>query len=198
MGKLGFYFNQESCTGCRACQMACKDKNNLDVGTLFRHVRTFETGKYPNVGLYQYSATCNHCAEPKCVKGCPTRAMHIAEDGTVQHDKELCVGCRYCTWNCPYAVPQYIEKLNIIRKCDSCKDLRDQGQNPVCVDACNMRVLEWGDLEELKAKYKDTVSDLPILPRSTITNPSLLIKPRTAALEENPREFKQNPRVKGA
>ena len=182
MSRMGFYFNQSLCTGCKACQVACKDKNNLNVGILFRKVRTFETGKYPNPGTYHYSGSCNHCAEPKCVKGCPTGAMHKAQDGTVQHDRELCIGCRYCVWNCPYSVPQYIEEFNAVGKCDSCKDLRDQGQNPVCVDACNMRILEWGDLDELKANHKNTVSDLPILPKSDITKPSTLIETRTCAL----------------
>ncbi|RJE47274.1 4Fe-4S ferredoxin [Dehalobacter sp. MCB1] len=198
MGKLGFYFNMDACPGCRACQAACKDKNSLKVGVLFRKVRSFETGNYPNPGVYHYSGSCNHCKDPKCVASCPTRAMHIDADGTIQHDEDKCIGCRYCTWNCPYGVPQFIEELGKVGKCDGCKDLRDQGKNPACVDACNMRVLEWGDIDELKAKHGDSLtSDLPILPLSTVTNPSLLIKPRTTSLQENPREFVQYSRTKG-
>lgn len=189
MGRLGFYFDMTCCIGCRACQTACKDKNNLDAGILFRRVRTFETGKYPDPGLYHYSGTCSHCEKPKCVTSCPTHAMHKTEDGTVQHDKKKCIGCKFCTWNCPYSVPQFVKELGKVSKCDSCKDLRDKGQNPVCVDACNMRVLEWGDLDELKTKHSQSTRDLPFLPLSTVTNPSLLITPRTFALEKNPREF---------
>jgi anaerobic dimethyl sulfoxide reductase subunit B (iron-sulfur subunit) len=183
MGKLGFYYDNTLCAGCRACQVACKDRNDLKVGILYRAVRDFETGKFPNPGFYHYSGTCNHCAEPKCVKGCPTGAMHVAEDGTVQHDKDLCIGCRYCIWNCPYSVPQYLEEKNIVGKCDSCKDLRDQGEETVCVTACDMRALKFGDLDELTAKYGSSlVKELPILPLANITEPSLLIKPRAAAL----------------
>ena len=192
MGKLGFYFDMTGCTGCRTCQLACKDKNNLEVGILFRSVQTFETGKNPNPGLYHYSGSCNHCENPKCVDSCPTRAMHVDADGTVQHDKNKCIGCRYCVWSCPYEIPQYIESLGKVGKCDGCMDLRDKGENPACVDACNMRVLEWGDLDELRAKHPGTTSDLPILPRSAVTNPSLLIKPRTVAFQEK-REFVQYP-----
>lgn len=182
MSQYGFYFDMSKCVGCRTCQVACKDKNNLDIGTLFRHVRTFETGVYPNPGIYHLSATCNHCEDPKCVEGCPTLAMHKLENGIVDHDDKMCIGCRYCTWNCPYGVPQYVKELGIVQKCDMCKDLVEKGGNPVCVDACMMRAIKFGELEELKAEYgSNTVSDLPILPSSMITNPATIIKPRKNA-----------------
>jgi len=183
MAKLGFYYDNTLCTGCRNCQVACKDKNDLKVGITFRSVRDFETGKFPMPGFYHYSGTCNHCADPKCVKGCPTGAMYVAEDGTVQHDDNLCVGCKYCVWNCPYSVPQYIEEAGIVSKCNACKDLRDQGEQPVCVMTCDMRALKFGDLDELTTKYgPGLVKELPILPSASITNPSVVIKPRNAAL----------------
>ncbi|WP_019850294.1 4Fe-4S dicluster domain-containing protein [Desulfitobacterium sp. PCE1] len=189
MGKKGFYFDMEACIGCRTCQIACKDKNNNDIGVLYRRVKNFETGVYPQPDAFNYSSSCNHCAEAKCVKGCPTGAMHYAEDGTVQHDKDKCIGCKYCIWNCPYGAPQFIEESGIVGKCDSCKGLRDSGENPACVDACIMRCLEFGDLDELKAKYGDRfVQELPILPSAKLTNPSVLIKPKDCALDSNSRE----------
>ncbi|MEM5817840.1 MAG: 4Fe-4S dicluster domain-containing protein [Desulfitobacterium hafniense] len=189
MGKLGFYFDMEACVGCRTCQIACKDKNNNTIGILYRRVRHFETGVYPRPDGFNYSSACNHCAEAKCVKGCPTGAMHYAEDGTVQHDKNKCIGCKYCIWNCPYGAPQFLEESGIVGKCDSCKELRDQGGNPACVDACIMRCLEFGDLDELKAKHgADLVQELSILPDAKVTNPSVLIKPRSCAMDANPRE----------
>lgn len=189
MTQKGFYLDMTSCIGCKTCQIACKDKNDLKVGTIYRRVRTFELGVFPNPRFYHYSGTCNHCANPKCVEGCPTGAMHVAEDKTVQHNAERCIGCRYCTWNCPYAVPQYIEEIGKVGKCDGCKDLRDKGENPVCVDACVMRCIEWGDLEELKAKHagEELTSDLPILPSSNTTKPSLLIRPKAVAKRKDYR-----------
>lgn len=186
----GFYFDMEACIGCRTCQIACKDKNNLQLGVLFRRVKSFETGVFPKPDSYNYSSTCNHCKEATCVKGCPTGAMHFGEDGTVQHDDSLCIGCKYCIWNCPYAVPQYLEEKNMVGKCDSCKDLRDKGENPACVDACLMRCLEFGDLDELAAKHKTNplIKDLPILPSSSITNPSIFITPKNCALDPKYKE----------
>lgn len=190
MSKQGFYFDMDSCIGCKTCQVACKDKNNLDIGILFRKITSFEVGFYPHPGNYHFSGTCNHCTNPKCVEGCPTGAMYIASDGTVQHDADICIGCRYCIWNCPYGVPQFLPELGKVGKCDGCKDLRDKGENPVCVDACIMRALEWGDIEELRKKHikEDLINNLPILPSSSITNPSLLIKPKNVAKRKDYRK----------
>lgn len=186
MSQYGFYFDMSKCVGCRTCQIACKDKNRLDVGTLFRNVRTFETGVYPHPGIFHLSATCNHCANPKCVEGCPTQAMHKLDNGIVAHDADKCIGCRYCTWNCPYEVPQYVKELGIVRKCDMCMDLVAKGQNPACVDACMMRCLEFGELDDLIAKHgAESVRELPLLPSASITEPSTLIKPRSNARSES-------------
>lgn len=185
MARLGFYFDLRMCIGCRTCQVACKDKNRLGVGTFFRRVQSFETGVYPTATIYHFTSSCNHCENPKCVAGCPTGAMYKAEDGTVQHNDDLCIGCCYCTWNCPYSVPQYMEEKHVVGKCDSCRDLRDVGENPVCVDSCPMRAIKFGNLEDLKAEYgPDLVSELPILERASVTNPSLLVNPKNCANEE--------------
>lgn len=175
MGKLGFYFDGTQCTGCRTCQIACKDKNRLDVGVLFREVRSYETGTYPNARIYHYSASCNHCENPACVAACANGAMYKAEDGTVICDTAMCDGCGTCVSVCPYQVPKMLPSGKV-SKCDACAYLRAKGANPACVDACLMRCLEFGDLDELTQKYgPDLVSNLPILPDSTMTNASILI-----------------------
>ena len=186
MGKLGFYFNMEHCIGCHACQTACKDRGDLPVGSNFRQVNHYETGEYPEARWYHTSLACNHCADPACVRNCPSGAMFIAEDGTVQHDDEMCIYCLTCVNKCPYGAPVPVEALGVVRKCDSCKPLRDAGQNPACVDACVQRALEFGDLEELKAAHADEelVNDLPCLPAPD-TQPSLLIHPKPYAKEKD-------------
>lgn len=189
---LGFYFNERACSGCRACQTACKDRNDLAAGELYRHVGTYQTGTFPNATMYHYSKTCNHCDDPACVAACPTGAMYKADDGTVQHDDELCIGCGSCANSCPYEVPIVKEAEKLAGKCDSCKPFRDAGLNPVCVDACNMRALEFGDVDELSAKHEgegqlvgELVRDMPILPSSEQTGPNTLINPKPAALADD-------------
>ena len=184
MSKEGFYIDMTLCLGCRACQTACKDKNNLPEGVLFRKVRTCETGTFPEPGTYHYSSACNHCETPMCTRACPTGAMHIAKDLTVQHDAEMCIKCRYCVNACPYGVPQYVEAFKRIAQCDACIDLRESGQNPVCVDACVMNLIEWGPLEALRSKHRQAmpVNVIALLPDASKTKPSLLIKPKQKAL----------------
>lgn len=186
MGQLGFYFNEAACSGCRACQVACKDRNDLPVGIFYRHVTSYQTGTFPNGAIYHHSATCNHCEMPACVANCPTGAMQKADDGTVVHNDSDCIGCETCARSCPYEVPTLFEDKGIVGKCDSCKAFRDAGQNPVCVDACCMRALDFGDLDELSAKYGDNlVRDMPYLPSSETTNPSTLIAPKQCALSDD-------------
>ena len=187
---FAFYFDMTRCVGCRACQVACKDKNRLDVGMIWRRARTYETGTFPKVSIYNYASTCNHCTTPACVTVCPTGAMYKAEDGTVIHDDAMCIGCKTCMTVCPYGVPQYDEAQNIVRKCDACASLRAKGQNPACVDACPSRALDFGDRDELIEKYgPDLVSDIAILPDSTMTGANVLIKAKPCALEEDFREL---------
>ncbi|MCD8220758.1 MAG: 4Fe-4S dicluster domain-containing protein [Clostridiales bacterium] len=179
MSRWGFLFDQTRCVGCNACQMACKDKNNLELGQFFRRVATYETVKDGKTFCVNYSGACNHCKDAACVKGCPTGAMHYREDGTVAHDDEKCIGCATCVWVCPYGAPSLSHKRGIALKCTSCVDLRREGKNPACVDACIMHCLEFVDLDELDAKSEEKmVRDLPFLPDSSLTDPSLRIIPK--------------------
>lgn len=187
---LGFYVDLQRCIGCRTCQVACKDRRDLQsAGPRPRRVDSFECGTYPDVSLFHLALSCNHCDEPACVAGCPTAALHKADDGTVQYDADRCVVCRICMTVCPYGAPQHDEDANLIAKCDACKALRDAGRNPVCVDACPMRAIEFGELDELRAAHGDDLtSELPVLPSADVTHPNLLLRPSAGALREDFRE----------
>lgn len=184
MVKKGFYFDQKSCVGCRTCQIACKDKNDLGIGLFFRHVFSYETGDYPLVKTFHYAATCNHCDDPACVAVCPNQATYIdEEDGTVQHDDEKCIGCEYCVKACPYGHPQYMKELGVVHKCDACIGLRSVGEKPACVASCPMRALDFGPIDELRAMHPDAVDKITILPDPSQTNPSVAIDAKLVALE---------------
>ena len=187
---LGFSVDLQRCIGCRTCQVACKDRRDLQsAGPRPRRVDSFECGTYPDVSLFHLALSCNHCDEPACVAGCPTAALHKADDGTVQYDADRCVVCRNCMTVCPYGAPQHDEDANLIAKCDACKALRDAGRNPVCVDACPMRAIEFGELDELRAAHGDDLtSELPVLPSADVTHPNLLLRPSAGALREDFRE----------
>jgi anaerobic dimethyl sulfoxide reductase subunit B (iron-sulfur subunit) len=175
MTQKGFYYDQTTCIGCKACQVACKDKNDLDIGVRYRRVYDLEVGKFPNPHRLHFSISCNHCEKPKCVENCPTGALYKREeDGIVIHDYDKCIGCRLCTWSCPYGAPQYKEDEGKAGKCDGCSDLIANGENPACVDACVMRCLNFGDIEALRQKHGQN-ADGNGLPDSETTKPNIVI-----------------------
>lgn len=111
--------------------------------------------------------------------------MYLDEEtATVQHNDEECIGCQTCVNSCPYEVPQFFEEEKIVRKCDMCLDLVKQGENPACVDACMLRALEWGDIDELAAKHPEAVKDMAVLPDSSETGPHALYTLRDDALKD--------------
>jgi anaerobic dimethyl sulfoxide reductase subunit B (iron-sulfur subunit) len=187
--QLGFYINSAACTNCRACAIACKDKNNTVVGVNFRRVFVYGGGSWlyqggfmQPVNVYNYSVSlgCQHCVDPACMAACPTGAIHKDAQGIVTVEASQCIGCRYCEWACPYGTPQFDAATGVMSKCDFCQDLVAQGQNPACVDACPMRALEYGELSELQAKY-GTAAAVEPLPSAALTHPSIVITPHRHA-----------------
>ena len=144
-----FRFEQAGCIACRACQMACKDLNNLPVGVNWRRVTTTESGVYPRPVVSFLSISCEHCQEPACVPACPEDALtKRPEDGLVLLDAGRCTGCQSCVEACQFGALQFDPARGQVSKCDFCEELVAQGEPPACVSACVMRVLHagWIDL----------------------------------------------------
>jgi anaerobic dimethyl sulfoxide reductase subunit B (iron-sulfur subunit) len=181
--QLGFYVDQSTCVGCKACQVACKDNYDLPIGVIWRRVIEYGGGtwvekdgiKVPsNIFGYFTPMSCLHCQNPACVTVCPTGAMYKREeDGIVLVNQDKCIGCRYCEWACPYGAPQFDETIGLMTKCTACVDRVAEGKDPVCVAACPMRALEFGELSALRKKH-GTIDALEPLPSSDITSPSVV------------------------
>lgn len=198
MKRLAFYFDSSKCSGCKTCQIACKDKNDLPLGIRWRRVYEVSGGEWKKDGkawrndIYSYnvSLSCNHCEDPICMKNCPANAYYKREDGIVLIDEEKCIGCKYCAWVCPYGAPQYREDLGIMTKCNLCVDYIDEGKNPSCVDSCPTRSFDIGDYDEMLEKYGEEAHIYP-LPNPNVTQPNVLVKPHQSAT----RAAKENPEV---
>ncbi|MEJ1296162.1 MAG: 4Fe-4S dicluster domain-containing protein [Candidatus Sedimenticola sp. (ex Thyasira tokunagai)] len=157
--QLGFVHNNVDCIGCRACEIACKDKNGLAPGPRFRRVQYIEGGTYPDVYAYKVNMSCNHCSEPACLPTCPTGALFKRKaDGIVDIDSTLCIGCRRCEAACPFGAPQFDVTENVMKKCNLCVDEIEAGRKPYCVMACMMRVLDIGPVEDIWSGKLNTVA----------------------------------------
>ena len=145
----------DRCVGCLACSVACKVVNGVPTGSFWNKTlrigpnpKEGGSGQWPDVELYFLNVGCQHCAEPECVKVCPTEASHIAADGTVQIDKSKCIGCQFCAMACPYNVRYLNEEEGVVEKCTLCEQKIAQGELPQCVSQCGGMARFFGDLDQ--------------------------------------------------
>ena len=131
-----FHFDATACVGCHCCEVACNEQNNNSPDIKWRRVGEMEAGEFPNVSQLFNSMSCNHCIDPECLRGCPTNSYIKFENGIVYHNDDICIGCQYCTWNCPYEVPIFNPDRGIVTKCHMCHEKLDEGQTPACIQAC--------------------------------------------------------------
>lgn len=190
MAQYGFYFDSSRCTGCRTCEMACKDYKDLPQTLAFRKVYDYEGGTWSaqdndtyttDCFAYHVSLSCNHCAKPACLGACPQGAISKdADTGIVTISEDACVGDGACVIACPYDVPTINPAKNQAVKCDLCQDRVAEGKTPICVESCPVRALDFGEIQELQGKYGTDAAIAP-LPSADETIPSLVIKPCPAA-----------------
>jgi DMSO reductase iron-sulfur subunit len=182
----GFHFTADNCIGCHACEAACSEKNDLPPHLSFRSVGYVEGGTYPNFSRMNISMACNHCDDPVCLKGCPTRAYtKHPEYGAVLQDPDICFGCGYCTWVCPYNAPQLDPVEGQVQKCNMCVDRLEVGLKPACVSACVGNALNFGVIETTPENREQKKTSIPGFPDPSISKPNI----RFQQTKSMPREF---------
>jgi anaerobic dimethyl sulfoxide reductase subunit B (iron-sulfur subunit) len=145
-------------------------------------VTTIEQGKFPDVFVSWLALPCCHCEQPDCATACPVGAIaKRADDGIVVVDRELCLGkdkCDLCLQACPYQVPQFGAEANAkMQKCNFCLERVTDGQQPICVEACPMWALDFGPLDQLKAKYGE-VTEAVGFSHDPERRPAIIFKPK--------------------
>jgi len=170
----GFHFTADNCIGCHACEAACSEKNDNPAHIAFRSVGYVEGGSYPDFKRLNISMACNHCDNPVCLKGCPTKAYtKHSEYGAVLQDPETCFGCGYCTWVCPYNAPQLDPIKGRVSKCNMCVDRLEVGLKPACVSACLGNALNFGVVENTPENREQIKTQIPGFPDPSITQPNI-------------------------
>ena len=180
-----FHFTADNCIGCHACEAACSEKNDLPPHLSFRSVGFVEGGTYPDYTRINISMACNHCDDPVCLKGCPTRAYtKHPEYGAVIQDPDICFGCGYCTWVCPYNAPQLDPVAGQVEKCNMCVDRLEVGLKPACVSACVGNALDFGVVENVPERRDAADTRIPGFPDPDITKANIRFQHlKTAPLE---------------
>jgi Fe-S-cluster-containing dehydrogenase component len=176
----GVLHDSTRCIGCRKCEEACQQVNNLpmpekpfdDLSVLETKRRTDDAtytvvNKYNVAGLEHpvfRKQQCNHCLEPACASACFVKAFTKNPDGSVTYNPKLCVGCRYCMIACPFNVPafEYGEAYDpLITKCTMCHPRLQEGKLPGCVEKCPKEALTFGKREDLLRIARDRIRKNP-------------------------------------
>ena len=165
------------CIGCKACQSACQEWNDLreEVGInegsyQNPHDLTENSWTLMRFAEYEYNGTlewlirkdgCMHCADPGCLKACPSPGAIIQySNGIVDFQEEHCIGCGYCVAGCPFDVPRISKKDSKAYKCTLCSDRVSVGLEPACIKACPTQALVFGSKEDMIDHANDRIADL--------------------------------------
>jgi formate dehydrogenase iron-sulfur subunit len=176
----GMLIDTTKCVGCRACEAACNEANQLpkpkvdfDSDTVFTEQRDttpdaftvinrFSTIKSADEGTY-VRKQCMHCNQPGCASACLTRALEKTKEGPVIYTKDRCMGCRYCMVACPFDAPkyQYDKPAPFVRKCTFCAERQKRGEQPACAEACPTGATLFGKKRDLLDLARSRVAKEP-------------------------------------
>ncbi len=173
---MKFLVDAERCIDCNACVIACKNEHELPWGLHRRRVVTVDQGL---PGQRSISVSCMHCSDAPCIAVCPVDCIYETEDGVVLHAKDMCIGCGYCFFACPFGAPRFPEASNFggrgkMDKCTFCAggpeedhskaEQRQYGRNrlaegklPICAELCPTKALLAGEDAAVAGIYQDRV-----------------------------------------
>jgi Fe-S-cluster-containing dehydrogenase component len=178
---LGLVIDLDTCVGCQACVTACKQWNaggpmapltDTDPyggdpdGVWFNRVHTYEHTTGTAERTVHFPRSCLHCAEPACVTVCPTGASYKrASDGIVLVNEDLCIGCKLCSWACPYGAREFDPEVGVLKKCTLSVDRihtdnhPEDDRIPACVATCPTGARHFGDLGDPESAVSRLVED---------------------------------------
>jgi Fe-S-cluster-containing dehydrogenase component/formate-dependent nitrite reductase membrane component NrfD len=160
--RWGKVLDQSRCIGCHACTTACKSENEVPLGVTRTYVKSVDVGHFPTTRRAFQVTRCNMCADAPCVAACPTSAMYQREDGLVDFDKSICIGCKACIAACPYDAIFINPEDHSAEKCNFCSHRLEVGLEPACVVVCPVEAIFVGDLNDPASRVARTVDREPV------------------------------------
>jgi Fe-S-cluster-containing dehydrogenase component len=156
--RYGLAIDSKRCIDCKGCVVACRAENKVPVEYSRPWISRNEHGQWPRMTLAFEPEQCHQCAEPACVRVCPTGASYQRADGVVAIKQSDCVGCRYCIIACPFEARFFREDKGIVEKCDFCSQRLERGETPACVETCPSKVRIFGDLNDPKSRISEVLA----------------------------------------
>ncbi|HSN91231.1 MAG TPA: 4Fe-4S dicluster domain-containing protein, partial [Anaeromyxobacteraceae bacterium] len=176
----GMLIDTTMCIGCRACEAACNEANQLPAPKVsfdseavfaerrdttpdaFTVLNRFPNEKKPDEPTF-VRRQCMHCNQPGCATACLVKALEKTKEGPVVYNKDRCMGCRYCMIACPFDMPkyQYDSPLPYVRKCTFCAERQKQGLQPACAEACPTGATLFGKKRDLLEKARARIQAEP-------------------------------------
>ncbi len=163
--KWGKVLDQTRCIGCHACTTACKAENEVPLSVTRTYVKSVEVGYFPQTQRSFQVTRCNMCEDAPCVAACPTAAMYQREDGLVDFNKFICIGCKACIAACPYDAIFINPEDHSAEKCNFCSHRLDSGLEPACVVVCPVEAIFVGDLNDPASRVAKVVNREPVVVR---------------------------------
>ena len=175
--RMGFFTDTSICIGCKACEVACKEwnqvpadsdgfsghslDNTLALGAdTWRHVAFVEQTGPEGMRWLMSSDVCKHCTSAACLEVCPTGALFRTEFGTVVVQPDVCNGCGYCVPACPFGVIEKRSDDGRAWKCTLCYDRLKDDRTPACAQACPTESIQFGELGDLRERAQERVEEL--------------------------------------
>ncbi len=219
--RLGLVIDLDICVGCHACAVNCKEWNSSGyhapmtdkdpyghdpLGVWFNRIHTFEETSEAGQRTVHFPKSCLHCEDAPCVTVCPTGASYKrSEDGIVLVDESKCIGCKLCSWACPYGAREFDDDAGVMKKCTLCVDriynenLDSETRLPACVSTCPASARHFGDFADPNSNVSKLVKErggYDLMPemKCSPTNKYLPPRPRRdeqAAVGSSPRRLEE-------